>query len=253
MKKSLSLLSLIVAFSLLVGACASGQKNLDTWPKQKRAQAHIDLGMNYLSRGDLDIARSSFKKAIDVNAQSAAAYHGLGLVEATELNLDLARQHLKRAVALDDNNSAAISDYAVVLCELGVADKAITLLRAVKSESNDDQLSLKLALARCMEADKQFVQAEQAYQAVLSLNPSIRQALLSMAQLRYDAQRYLSARAFIQRYFSTNSTSSDALLLAAKIEKELHNPGGQNDYARQLWARYPKSKQAAVARELFVQ
>jgi Tfp pilus assembly protein PilF len=71
--------------------------------------------------------------------------------------------------------------------------------------------------------------------------------------LKYSAKNFLSASAFLQRYFYTNTISSDALLLAAKVENNLDNPEERNYYTQQLWSRYPRSKQAITARELFSQ
>ena len=92
-----------------------------------------------------------------------------------------------------------------------------------------------------------------AYKAVMALDPALPKALLSMAHLNFEAENYLSASAFLQRYFYTNTVSSDALLLAARVEDLLNNTEERDNYAQQLWSRYPRSEQARKARELFSQ
>lgn len=239
----------LLSLSFLLGACASTDPANKVWPMDKRVQAQIDLGMNYLQRDQLDVARDNFEKALSLNDKSAAAYHGLGLVEAKSLNSGLARQYLKRAVELNPSNLNANNDYAVILCETQSARHGIELLQGMPQA--ETSLGSQLALGRCFEQNHELGRAEGAYKAVLAMQPGTRQALLSMAHLKYQADNYLSARGFLQRYFATNTVSSDALLLAAKVENNLSNAEQRNLYTKQLWARYPRSKHATEARELF--
>ena len=179
---------------------------------EERAQAHVDLGLSYLQRDKLDIARESFSKALEVNPRSSEANHGLGLVEAKALNLSLARNYLQRSVTLDSQNVGAVSDYAIMFCKSDSASQGVDLL-----ENNIKQLDLvglptKLAFGRCYGANDQPGKAIAAYKEVLKLDPERQQALLLMAHLKFDAKIFLSSSAFLQRYFYTNAISSDALL-----------------------------------------
>ncbi len=239
-------------FVVVLLACAPAPKPaIEAWPVEERAQAHVELGLSYLRRDKLDIARESFNKALEVNPRSSEANHGLGLVEAKALNLRLARNYLKRSVTLDSQNVGAVSDYAIMLCKSDSASQGVDLL-----ENNIKHLDLvglptKLAFGRCYEANDQPGKAIAAYKEVLKLDPDRQQALLSMAHLKFDAKNFLSSSAFLQRYFYTNTISSDALLLAAQVEEILNNPEERDYYTKQLWSRYPTSEQAVKARELF--
>lgn len=239
----------LISLTLLLGACTTTEPAHKVWSKDKRVQAQIDLGMNYLQRDQLEIARDNFEKALSLNANSAAAYHGLGLIEAKSLNSGLARQYLKRAVQLDPGDLNTSNDYAVILCETQSARQGIELLEGLRQ--GGASFGTQLALGRCYEQNHELARAESAYNKVLSMQPRARQALLSMAHLKYQTDNYLSARGFLQRYFSTNTVSSGALLLAAKVENNLSNAQERDIYTKQLWARYPRSKHATEARELF--
>lgn len=240
----------LISLAILLGACVTTESANKAWSKDKRVQAQIELGMNYLQRDQLEIARGNFEKALSLDASSASAYHGLGLIEAKSLNSGLARQYLKRAVQLDPDNLNANNDYAVILCETQSARQGIELLEGLR-QAKKTSLGAQLALGRCYEKNHQLGRAESAYDTVLSMQPRTRQALLSMAHLKYQTDNFLSARGFLQRYFSTNTVSSDALLLAAKVENNLSNAQQRDIYTKQLWARYPRSKHATEARELF--
>ncbi len=250
------LLNMLVASGLAstLIACAPDPKpEFEAWPTEQRAKTQVELGFSYLERDQLDVARESFRRAIDIDPNSSEAYHGLGLAEAKALNLGPARKHLKRSVALDGQNISAVSDYAVMLCREGQAVEGVAVLEKNVKLPFESGLATKLAFGRCYQADNQFDKAIIAYKEVLALKPDLPQALLSMAHLKYDSKNYLSASAFLQRYFYTNTISSDALLLAANVEHILNNPEERNYYTQQLWARYPRSEQAIKARELYSQ
>jgi len=238
----------------VLAACAPNPKpEFEAWSADKRAEAQINLGLNYLQRNKLDIARESFENALSADPKSSKAYHGLGLVEAKSLNLKKAREYLRRSVELDSSNIPAVSDYAVMLCQAGSAQRGTKLLQDSIKDPARAGLAEKLAFGRCYEAIGEVEKAGVAYEEVLKINPKTPQALLSMAYIRFNAKNYLSASAYMQRYFYTNTISSDALLLAAKVENNLNNPEERDYYTQQLWSRYPRSEQAKIARELYSQ
>ena len=254
MKRKLLYLIVVSGLASTLSACAPDPKpEFQAWPTQQRAQTQIDLGFSYLERDQIDIARESFQTAIGVDPKSSDAYHGLGLVEAKALNLGEAKRYLKRAVDLDSTNIAAVSDYAVMLCQEGEAHSGVAILENNVKLPFESGLATKMAFGRCYQADNQIDKATIAYKEALVLDPDLPQALLSMAHLKYDSENYLSASAFLQRYFYTNTISSDALLLGANVEQILNNPEERDYYTQQLWARYPRSKQAIKARELYSQ
>ena len=246
--------SVILIGVLLLGGCVTeGPPELTAWPTEKRVQAHIDLGQSYLQRGKLDVARESFEKAVQVDPKSSKAYHGLGLVEAQQLNMSKASTYLKKAVQLDSSNIRAVSDYALILCKDDSPDTGLSVLQKNVAQPALASLSTRLAFARCYEATGDLEQAESAYMSVLNESANQRQALLSMAKLKFDAGRYLSASGFMQRYFYTNAMAPSALLLGASIENALDNIEERDYYTRQLWTLYPKSNQASEARKRFSQ
>ncbi len=231
--------------------CTSTPEYENAWPKAEHAKALVDLGMSYLQRGQFEVARANFDKAIAVDKTSSRAFHGLGLVEAQALNLSLAQNYLARAVKLDAKSTDAMADYAIILCKISSPTEGLAVLNNAQANLTEPHVGMQLAFGRCFEANHQLEKAEHAYADVLIASPNVRQALLSMAHLKYSTQQYLPARAFVQRYFSTNTLSSNALLLAAQIEDKLNNTAERNKYINELRLRYPKSKQTTLAKEQF--
>ncbi len=254
MKSKLIYMLVVGGLVSMLSACAPDPRPaFEAWPAQQRAQTQIELGFSYLQRDQLDVARESFRTALKVDPKSSEAYHGLGLVEAKAVNLKQARSYLKRSVELDGQNISAVSDYAIMLCQEGNSKTGVEVLETNVKLPFEAGIATKLAFGRCYQADNQTNKAIVAYKEVLALDPKLPQALLSMAHLKYDSKNYLSASAFLQRYFYTNTLSSDALLLAAHVEHALNNPEERNYYTQQLWSRYPRSEEAKKARELYSQ
>jgi type IV pilus assembly protein PilF len=254
MNRKLAYRLIVASLISILSACAPDPPpEFVAWPAQERAQTQIELGYSYLHRDLLDTARESFQTAIQVDPDASEAYHGLGLVEAKALNLDKAMAYLGKSVALDGQNIPAVSDYAIMLCREGVASKGVAVLQKNVKELSQLGVATRLAFGRCYQADNQPDKAIAAYQSVLEIEPDLPQALLSMARLKFERQNYLSASAFLQRYFYTNTISSDALLLAANVEQLLNNPEERDYYTQILWSRYPRSEQAHEARELYSQ
>lgn len=251
--KPIKALLLLCSLTLALSACSTTQTNQGKkWPLQQRVKAQVELGMGYLQRGDLSIAKDRFNKALSINPKSSEAHHGLGLIEIKSLNYSKARQYLAQAVKLDNENANAVSDYALTLCQAHSSKEGLKILSEYRQKvSGIQQLNMNLAWGRCYQANQQPLRAEHTLQVILSTNPTLLQALLPMAQLKYSSQQYLLARGFLQRYFATNTISPQALLLSAKVEDKLNNHQKRDKYTTQLWSRYPKSKHSLEARELF--
>ena len=66
---------------------------------------------------------------------------------------------------------------------------------------------------------------------------------------RYDANNYLSARAYVERYFAITEPQPDSLLLAYKIESGMNAKSVADSYRTELLNNFPGSKEARSIRE----
>ena len=66
-----------------------------------------------------------------------------------------------------------------------------------------------------------YEKAEEYFREALRVRPTHGEALVKMAALKFKTEDYLTARAFLQRYLSTNKTSPGVLFLAIQIEEAL--------------------------------
>ena len=86
--------------------------------------------------------------------------------------------------------------------------------------------------------------AEQFFRKALEVRPNYGEALLQLCLLKYQAQDYLGARAFLQRYMAANAATAGVLYLASEIEGRLGNDRGREEFVDQLLREYPDSPEA---------
>ena len=69
-----------------------------------------------------------------------------------------------------------------------------------------------------------------------------------MSGLFYEKDDYLRARAFLQRYLSSNPVSPAVLYHGIQIEQQLGDDKARREYTVQLLRDYPNSPEAQTVR-----
>jgi tetratricopeptide (TPR) repeat protein len=85
------------------------------------APAYIDLGIAYLSTGDMDSAEASLNKALELNRPYAAGYNELGLLQRRKNEFAKARTSYEAALAQSADYQYAHRNLAI-LCDLYLGD-----------------------------------------------------------------------------------------------------------------------------------
>ena len=100
---------------------------LDREPRCR--QAHHNLGVELLQRGDIDGAIEHFEKALELQPEFGAAQYGLATALARRGRLTEALDASRRAVELSPHRPETRCQLATVLTRLGKAAEAETVLR----------------------------------------------------------------------------------------------------------------------------
>jgi tetratricopeptide (TPR) repeat protein len=69
------------------------------------ASAHYQLGLIYQKRGELEAARESFQRAVEIDQREGDAYYQLGRIAREQGRLDEAIRHFEQVVQLDPAHS----------------------------------------------------------------------------------------------------------------------------------------------------
>ena len=86
--------------------------------------------------------------------------------------------------------------------------------------------------------------AEEYFRQALARKGDYGEALLQLSVLKFTTKDYLGARAFLQRYLSTNIPTAGVLLLGVRIEEELGDTTARTEYANQILRNFPESPEA---------
>ncbi len=240
----------LVLFGLLT-ACVSDRPKQEPWDKSQRVDVQVDLAWNYLQRDELAVALTHARKALELNGRDSRANHVMALLQLRFGNQSAARSYFQDAVRADSNNNDARNDFGAFMCEVGDYRGGIEQLEVALASPLNRRIAIShLYAGNCYRRQAQLNEASHYYRQALSINPSMPAALLAMAGISYAEQNFLSARAYLQRYFEVGPETPDSLLLGVKVENRLGGNDLATEYARRLRQGFPRSKEAEDASAL---
>ncbi len=239
--------------ALLLVGCASQQPE-DPYREsksQKAAESNTALGLEYMNRGQYEVALGKLKKAVREEPEYAPAHTVMAVLYERIGEAQLAGKHYKKAYDADPGDGDVNNNYGVYLCKNGKEKQALEHFR--KALDDPFYVSPSIALTNagsCALASGDLVAADDYLRRALQVEPDLPDALMNMAELQFQQEKYLSARAFIQRYEATAKHSAETLLLAYKIELASGSRGSANKYKRMLETNFSGSEQAAEVRRI---
>lgn len=246
MKISALRLCLLAALFLLA-ACISTSDAPDP-PKAdegEAAQRNYQLGVEYYTQGNYDLARDRLLRAIDFDPNMAIAYTALALTYIQLENKRLATQNYEKAVKLEPDNANVRNAYAIFLCGENRFDEATRQFdRAIGIYDNDDKQVMMTNAGVCMMNKPDYELAEQYFRDALNFKSSYGEPLLQLAVLKYKTEDFLRARAFLQRFMVSNPSSPQVLYLCTQIERNLGDDRARSDCVDDLLRDFPDSAEA---------
>lgn len=232
----------------LMSGCISSTTGSITQPvrdDREAASTNYQLGARYYQQGSYELARDRLMLAIEIDPNMGDAYTTLAL---TYEKLDvprLAKQAYENAIRVKPKDFTVQNTYAVFLCRQKDYEQAQKYFdRAGTHPENDDAQVTLTNAGVCMVQKPDAVAAEAYFRKALERKPNYGEALLQMCLLKYQAEDYLGARAFLQRYLASNIPTAGVLYLASRIEDLLGNDRGRTEFEDQLIRDFPTSPEA---------
>ncbi len=209
------------------------------------AQLNYELGARYYRNGNYELARDRLLGSIEIDPRNATAYSTLALTYEKLGNLRLATEAYEKAVRIAPRDYNVQNAYAVFLCGQSRFDEAQKHFdRAIKVPENDNAEIMLTNAGVCMAQKPDAAQAETYFRQALDRKSDYGEALLQLSLLKFNAEDYMSARAFLQRYLSSNVPSAPVLYLGVRIERELGDRRAQTEYSNQILRQFPESREA---------
>jgi len=235
----------LVFISVVMTGCSSIEAYKEQEKKDLRtAQTHVELAVGYFRQGKLDFALQNGKKALDANSDYAPAHSVIALIYEKMEKFDKADEHFQEAIRLAPEDGGLYNNYGAFLCKrkkFKLADhyflKAIAVPRYPTPE-----LAYENAGACAREAHA-YDKAEHYLSEALKRNPKLPVSLINMAEIRFEKSKFLSSRAFLQRFEEVSHHNAATLWLGIQIERKLGNKPAESKYSKQLQTEFPKSEQ----------
>jgi len=237
-----------MALALLAGCQTASVR--DTDGSGGVADTYVQLGIEYMREGQLDVALTKFKRALEYNPQSAAAHIGIAILYERLDEDKLAEKHYTRALAIEPKNPNAHNNYGQFLCrKQQYADAEQHFLLAAGNPLYGSVSATLTNAGICSEHIPDLEKAEVYYRQALGHDPRYAPALLRMANISLAQHKDLNARGYLQRYQEVAKHSADSLWLGVRIEHALGDKNASSSYALLLKNNFPESTQTQQLRE----
>lgn len=242
MSKWLPRVGLVAAVAVLA-ACATTENSKVS--DEDAARFNVQLGINYLQRGDLKEAREKLERAAEQDPSFADAQAALGILYERVGELDRAGQHLRRAAQLAPDDPSMMNNYGGFLCRRGERAEGIKYFE--RAARNPFYRTPEVAWTNagvCARGIPDAALAERYLRQALDVNRSHAEAMLQLADLFLAQGNALNARAFLQRYEAARDATPYSLELGRKIELAAGDDQAAADYTRRLLREFPDSREA---------
>jgi len=235
----------------LAGCTTSAEKAVVTTKKadepnfKEAAELNVQLAVGYIQRKQYKPARDKLEKAIKQNSDYLPAYKTLAYLYALLGQTEKAEEKYQEALELNPENADLANSYGAFLCSQGKYDEAQEMLRIAYTDPFYEALFLAQSNAgSCYIKQDEYKKAEALLRKSLRINPKLPGSLISMAEVGIKTERYLMARAYIQRYHAVHKATASSLWIQIQAEKNLGAKDHYMKYARKLIRDFPDSDEA---------
>lgn len=221
-------------------------------PDLKQASAlNVQLAIGYIDREQLGIAQEKLDKAIEQDPKSIDAYTTMAYLKRKVNELEQAEKYYLEALDIKSTDPNIHNNYGGLLCQMGRYDDALKEIRLAYEDPFYETPYLAYANAGTCLLDKgDYKEAEKMLRKALRDQPNYAGALISMAEIGVKTEKYLMARAYIQRYHAVARPTAESLWLQIQSEKALGAEEHYLKYARRLLKDFPDSDEAGMLEEM---
>lgn len=228
----------------LAACTGNADKPFSTPEPIRAAEINLEIGLDYLRKGNLVQAKEKIDRSIDQNPRNSKAQITAGMLYDRLGETGKADAHFAKALALDPDNPEVQNNYGAYLCQKGRYDRGEKLaLQAAGNPLYRTPEAAYLNAANCASNGGDLKRSEENLRKALAVRPKFSEALMQMAQLQYKQTNYLAARGFLERYLAVGRNNPAALWLGVLIERGLGNATAAQNYAQRLKSEYPRSAQ----------
>lgn len=232
--------------AILCVALVAGCTNPQVEQRQQQAAIYnTELGIAYLQRGDLAVAKKKLDLALsenpdDPNVRSARALLFDRLGEGAQ-----ADREFRAALRLAPQNPDYQNNYAVYLCSNGRQTEGVKyFLQAARNPLYLTPAAAYTNAGVCLRSAHHDQEAAQMFHDALAVRANFAQAAWQLADMEFRSGHVRQARSEITGYLASYPETPELLLLAVKVMRAQHDELDAVLYARKLQLDFPDSAEA---------
>lgn len=239
----------LLLLSALLSACAGNNRNSSSGGNEA-AEINMRLGLNYMQRGDYAFALEKLEKALQQDPNLPSAHNTIAILYQRLGEDEKAEHHFEKAVDLAPEYSEAQNNYGAFLCQQQRFDEAEKrFLIAVENPLYQSAAQAYENAGLCAMQEQKVKKAERYFRRALQIAPTLSKSLLQMAEISYQQQNYLQARAYVQRFHDAATWTARALMLGIKTENKLGDEDAISSYILILRSRFPDSDEMQMVNQ----
>lgn len=233
---------LVVAGCVAKGPSSSGDKS-------QAFEAYSRLGYEYLQTGDVVNAKTSFKRALDINSGYADAYNGLALAFQLEGDPGIAEQYYRKATSLDPSSAMIHNNFgAFLFSEKRYEEACRELSRATEDPFYNRRAQAFENLGRCYQNLQRTDAAKHAFQRSLQVTSNRPVALVELSDLLIAEGNYPEANKYFDRFLTMVENRriehyAKSLWVGIRLARHDGNVSRSATYALILKNLFPESEE----------
>lgn len=171
-----------------------------------KTETYSTLAQVYLQHGDIETAKETMKKAIELGTDDLTNYVNLGNIYFKEENYEDALKYLNDALAIEPGNVLAIKQIAFVYDAMGEKSKATDAYKeAIAADPENPDLIYNLGVLYFQQEDYQ--NAADQFEKVASMTPDAADALYNAGLAYENLEDFEKARDFLERAYAIDKTN----------------------------------------------
>ena len=247
--------AILLVMAGLITACATDETETIKYippekvvldrPAKARAETLAELGLAYYKLEKYDYAKGYLERSLKLDDKNATTYQIFALIYQRSHKPDKAQRFFDKALKLEPDNLDILTAYAVFLYDQDRHDEALIEFNRIVTAPFFKKKWVAYSYLGLYDLKNNLQRdAEINFYNALQVNPEYSLALYETAKIRYTKGEMMSARAYIERYFSVRGKTLAGLELAIKIETALQSYDLVEEYQLELTRAFPFSESA---------
>ena len=214
-------------------------------PEVRREMAfrnYMVIAGQRMREGDLDAAIEQARRAQKQVPQAADSYTLLGMIHNARGESAKTGEFYRQATERAPADPGVLGNYGAWLCGQGRYAESLTWFdRALALPAGPARAGLLANSGGCAVDAGVTVRAERDLRMALELDPANAFALESMARNAFASERFMEARAFVQRRLAAAPATGSVLQLASQIELRLGDNAASSRYLQRIREEFPQN------------